>query len=372
MRRGAGQYADVLEALHGAGLPAFFTQTGGMCAAIEVRLEAGRSLLITDADDTLAWQRREHQGWGVGMYEEIDDADLPLFYGEVSSGDIASLLVLVREVMGASTPDDTPSNPSRNVSGLGNPDRMTGRTQVREACLDQTAATARRDLCVAISSALARAGELLFISGSIIGGDRVAGISPLGYGDDAVVACGHAARTAASLCGGTTALLDMPNVYAANALVRQLIEVDYLVWCFAADPQAAAAWLRASSEERRRHWQPNQVRQRSGQHFCDVDYWRHCELGGHPTPEAATTLLQFSDETVACSWIDLVVHSVHIWDGFLGAAKLHGHLDAMVPIATGPEFDLHNRWQAWQTTDHVPRSYREARAQEASKGAKGS
>ncbi len=38
MAIGAARYADVIAALTGAGLPTVFTQTGGMCAALEVTL----------------------------------------------------------------------------------------------------------------------------------------------------------------------------------------------------------------------------------------------------------------------------------------------------------------------------------------------
>ncbi len=37
---GTARYADVIDALNGMGLPTVFTQTGGMCAALEVSLEA--------------------------------------------------------------------------------------------------------------------------------------------------------------------------------------------------------------------------------------------------------------------------------------------------------------------------------------------
>ncbi len=79
MRAGAARYQDVLDALRVAGLPATFTQTGGMCAALEVMLDSGHTLLITDAEDTLAWERDEHHGWGVGLYppgSEHDDGPL--------------------------------------------------------------------------------------------------------------------------------------------------------------------------------------------------------------------------------------------------------------------------------------------------------
>lgn len=51
MAWGACQYRDVTEALAQAGLRAEFTQTGGMCAAIEVPLDGGHYLLLTDFEE---------------------------------------------------------------------------------------------------------------------------------------------------------------------------------------------------------------------------------------------------------------------------------------------------------------------------------
>jgi len=53
-----------------AGLPTTFLHTGGGCTALEVRCEAGRHLLITDAQDSLAWSRDAQQGWAVGAYRD--------------------------------------------------------------------------------------------------------------------------------------------------------------------------------------------------------------------------------------------------------------------------------------------------------------
>lgn len=99
MAWGAAQYADVLAALEAKGLPSTFTQTGGMCAAIEVQLETGHTLLITDAEDSLAWARAEHEGWGVGLYPPGEHADGALAYGEMVLGDVDSLLGLVGDIM---------------------------------------------------------------------------------------------------------------------------------------------------------------------------------------------------------------------------------------------------------------------------------
>jgi len=54
MKVGAAHYQDVLDHLEAAGLRAIFTQTGGMNAALEVVLDGGHTVLITDAEDSLA------------------------------------------------------------------------------------------------------------------------------------------------------------------------------------------------------------------------------------------------------------------------------------------------------------------------------
>ena len=100
MNWGARQYADVLAALRRNGLPAQFVQTGGMCAAIEVQLEAGFQLLVTDAEDTLSWARVDHQGWWVGLYPPDEaGADGPIRWDQVDEGDLGSLLALIDQVM---------------------------------------------------------------------------------------------------------------------------------------------------------------------------------------------------------------------------------------------------------------------------------
>lgn len=69
MAWGAAQYRDVIDALATSGLRAEFTQTGGMCAAIEITLDGGHYVLLTDREDTLSWDRAEHAGWYCGLYE---------------------------------------------------------------------------------------------------------------------------------------------------------------------------------------------------------------------------------------------------------------------------------------------------------------
>lgn len=104
---GTEQYRDVLHALNSVGLPAGFVQTGGMCAAIEVGLEGGSYLLLTDLEDTLSWKRSEHVGWFVGLYEpeERQTVDGPLRWLADDDGSPAKAVELAQRVLrGAPAP----------------------------------------------------------------------------------------------------------------------------------------------------------------------------------------------------------------------------------------------------------------------------
>jgi hypothetical protein len=104
MHDGEQQYAHVLHLLDDMGLPAYFTQTGGMNAAIEVTWESSHYLLVTDAEGSLAWTWAEHRGWMVGLYRhpETDNDDttdaLRLQTTDDSSPD--ALAALIYDVLG--------------------------------------------------------------------------------------------------------------------------------------------------------------------------------------------------------------------------------------------------------------------------------
>lgn len=100
MRQGAAEYADALAALQQVGVRAGFTQTGGMNAALEARLESGGYLLVTAAEDSLPWTRTDRHGWGAGVYPSKDDQD-HLAYDCTPQGGTEDLVELVRGVMRA-------------------------------------------------------------------------------------------------------------------------------------------------------------------------------------------------------------------------------------------------------------------------------
>lgn len=100
MQYGVSIYAHELSLLVSSGLPTIFTQTGGMCPALEVKLETGQTLLITDFAEPLPWDRQEQRGWRVGLYPppDVDDQE-PLRDAGVEDTSAAALLALVRQVL---------------------------------------------------------------------------------------------------------------------------------------------------------------------------------------------------------------------------------------------------------------------------------
>lgn len=105
MAVGQAQYQDVLDLLDAAGFGATFTQSGGMNAALEVLLDGGHTLLITDAEDSLAWDRAEHAGWGVGLYppDQANEGGDCLAFDSTDDGSPSALVPLVHDVLTAYT-----------------------------------------------------------------------------------------------------------------------------------------------------------------------------------------------------------------------------------------------------------------------------
>lgn len=79
MADATSRYADVIDALHDAGIPAEMIQTGGMCLAI-TWVTPGGYYLLTDREGPLSWDRDPDNGWALGRYAD-DECSEPV--GEV-------------------------------------------------------------------------------------------------------------------------------------------------------------------------------------------------------------------------------------------------------------------------------------------------
>ena len=98
-------------------------------------------------------------------------------------------------------------------------------------------------------------------------------------------------RLASELSGGISLLIQNANPYAAGALLRQLIEIEYLLFLGYSDPATLQSWYEADAAELRKIFSPQQIRKRADGLFRDKEYWLHCEIGGHPHPTKSRILL---------------------------------------------------------------------------------
>lgn len=144
--------------------------------------------------------------------------------------------------------------------------------------------------CQALATEVADLGRQLWCEGYFFGTDRRDGLSPGAYGDDAIVGLALVCQIAGELGRGCGQLLTTGNRYAMAALLRQLIEVEYLAWWLGEHPERAAEWLRATPDQLDSFFRPGALRQQADGLFRRSEYQAHCQLGGHPHPSARVLL----------------------------------------------------------------------------------
>jgi hypothetical protein len=136
-------------------------------------------------------------------------------------------------------------------------------------------------------------------------------------------ALGMVAQMGAELVLGAAALFESGRPYAGASLVRQLIEVDYLLFLFGQDSVEAARWINGTASEHKQLFRPAAMRSRSLGRFDVDEYSRHCEIGGHPRPAAWALVDRHhlsSANPSALLWADLANHVVRLWDHYKTAA----------------------------------------------------
>jgi hypothetical protein len=138
-------------------------------------------------------------------------------------------------------------------------------------------------------------------------------------------AVGLIAQIGSELVSGALLLFRNGNEYSAFALIRQLIECEYLLRAFRLNFADAARWHDANDSER---WdfKPSKLREIGG--FQREEYAHHCETGGHPHP-AGRQLLELPRamdqlqrvvsgdtrdlDTTRVLWLDFAFHCDRTW-----------------------------------------------------------
>lgn len=162
---------------------------------------------------------------------------------------------------------------------------------VQEDEKDSELANLRIELAYFAAESLDRIGQELRSLGFMIGPDRVNGNSPFGNGSDETYAISILTRILSQLTFGAVDLFTKKQYYAAAALVRQIVEVEYLAWAFATKDGEAEKWLRSNRQQLESFFTPAKLRKAAQGKFRGKDYGYHCALGGHPSPKEAMTLL---------------------------------------------------------------------------------
>lgn len=198
------------------------------------------------------------------------------------------------------------------------------REQVRIDALAPDQIAERMSLARFAAAVFLEVGKELHVIGHFLGTDRRDGLSPFGHGDDATVAISMLLRIGSQLVSGSADLIADGRHYAGSALIRQLVEVEYLAWAFETKDEESTRWLRSTHEERRTFFTPKKLRDAAGKRFRGVDYSYHCELGGHPVP-GSWTLLNGDDAVAQLMLSDCLGHSGRIWDHIVGWAMSHSN-----------------------------------------------
>lgn len=168
---------------------------------------------------------------------------------------------------------------------------------------------------------LKSAGQLMHVAGHVLGDGRVSGSSSRGNGDDALVGVAVLVQIAAELLDTSAELLCGTRHYAGAALLRQVVEVEYLTWAFANDQRDAAAWLNSTHEERMTLFSPRRLRGVSDGRFRFEDYQHHCEQGGHPVARAIPLLAATDPSVAQMLMLDLLLHCWRVTDNVVSWAK---------------------------------------------------
>ena len=195
---------------------------------------------------------------------------------------------------------------------------------ITAAAIDQGACECRSQLARFSAEVFLAVGTELEVMGHIIGSDRFEGRSPFGHGDDETVAVSLLLRIASQLVSASNDLFNDGRRYAAAALLRQMVEVEYLAWAFSTRDGDGDRWLRSTKEERQEFFSPAKLRRVAQGTFRSQDYGYHCELGGHPVPGAGI-LLEDKAAIAQLLLSDLLGHAGRIWDYLVGWAQQTGH-----------------------------------------------
>jgi hypothetical protein len=135
-----------------------------------------------------------------------------------------------------------------------------------------------------------------------------------------------AVEMAAEIGEGARRLFDAELWYPGAALVRQLIECNYLLSLMADSRDEASDWMTSTHDEVVRRFMPRHIRQRAARNFSASEYQIHSDLGGHPSPAGRVLLRRHQDcyeRWPNQYWVDFAQHLAECWESFAAGLALY-------------------------------------------------
>lgn len=168
--------------------------------------------------------------------------------------------------------------------------------------------------------------------------------------DDESLSWALLCHIAAELCDGIATLVETRRFYAAGALLRQLVEVEYLAFLGYMDSPKLAKWYRSSSAELRSQFTPSKMRKASDGLFADHEYWIHCETGGHPHPRGRLLLGAYATGLTGAAHLvpDACHHIRRLWTSTRLAQENRGRIDVIVHARA---VSFQSAREAWESVE---------------------
>jgi len=233
------------------------------------------------------------------------------------------------------------------------------RDERRRTLVDEDYSAARHQYVSTISAVLINVEDWLAID-SWLGGGKLQHAEPNETPDQASFPAFRAVSTvvcmSAELAEAAALMADKRRYYAVGAVIRQLIECEYLLVLFNEDLSHAQRWRESTPDEIRKSFSPKAMRKLVGK-FSNEEYWRHCDTGGHPAPKGVGLLEKMDPArqswpfVVAELLIDLGLHLRRIWKAI--DELLMKHHARYERVRAEQRTRAEEAWVAWQEVDPV-------------------
>lgn len=215
---------------------------------------------------------------------------------------------------------------------------------VKQSCTDPDAIALRFKMADKVSTAFRTASNEMVNFNNIVGIEKCN--IDRQWLEKETLAISLIAAIASDLTNSATLLYRANNPYSASALVRQLVEIEYLAYTFECDSAEAKKWIQSTQQQRQEFFKPAKLRKAAGERFRSKDYGYHCELGGHPVPDSLI-LLNNEDNIAQLMLSDMISHSWRIWDHLVNWAMKKYDNHPILRCALG----LIEDFEYWENND---------------------